>query len=71
MQSATGKVVNGQIVVDGDASLPEGARVWVEVITDDDVQLTPEEQAELAESDAEISRGEFVTADEFFGRVRK
>ena len=70
MQIATGKVVNGQIVVDDHEPLPEGARVLVELLEDDeeDLGLTPEEDAELVESDAAISRGEFVTLDELFHR---
>ena len=72
MQTATGQVVNGQIVLDGDEPLPEGARVLLQFLEDDDEQeLTAEEQAELAESDAAISRGEFVTMDQLFHRAPK
>ena len=70
MQITTGKVVNGRIIVDDDEPLPEGAEVWIEVI-DQQMELTPEEDAELAERDAEIDRGEFLTLEEFLNGVRR
>jgi len=70
-QRATGTVVNGRIVLDDDKPLPEGARVLVRVFPDaGDVELTPEEEAELIESDAEIDRGEFITLEEFRNQRR-
>ena len=38
---------------------------------EEDVELTPEEDAELAERIAEIERGEFITLDEFRRRDKK
>jgi hypothetical protein len=37
-----GTVVNGVIVLDGGARLPEGERVRIEVVDDDDVAPPPE-----------------------------
>jgi predicted transcriptional regulator len=35
------------------------------------LELTPEEEAELAESLAEADRGDFVTAEELLERLRR
>ena len=69
MQSATGKVIDGQIVLDRDEPLPERARVVVEFFAEDEeLELTDEEDAELAERIDEIRRGEYVTAEDFLNR---
>ena len=39
--------------------------------TDDEVELTAEEEAELEESIAELDRGEFVTAEESLREIRE
>ena len=63
MKIATGKVVDGKIVLEG-AAFDEGTSVTVlarEV--EDGVALTPEEEAELLLAIAEADRGEMVSAE--------
>lgn len=71
MKVATGLVVEGKIVVEGEA-LAEGSTVTV-VLRDDEesFDLTPEEEAELLESIAQIERGEFVTGKQLLDRLRR
>lgn len=58
MQLATGTVVEGKVVVEGE-SLPEGARVTLLVReADEPLEVPPELEAELLESIAEADRGE-------------
>lgn len=45
-----------------------GARIVVDTTTSH--QLTDAEESELEEADAEIDRGEFVTTDELFAKLR-
>ena len=58
-----GTVVNGSIVLDGGAQLPEGARIRLEVIDPDDLAPPPEpydrenELAILRESLADVRAG--------------
>ncbi len=62
MRVATGKVVAGKVVIEGDP-FEEGTTVAV-IATDDSesFELTPEQEAELLESIAEADRGELVDA---------
>jgi hypothetical protein len=53
-----GKVLDGRVVVDGD--LPEGARVTVVIEEDAAVELSPEDEAELAERLAAAQRSETI-----------
>jgi hypothetical protein len=71
MKVATGTVVDGKVVVEGEA-LAEGSTVTV-VLRDDDeaFELTPEEEAELLESIAAIERGEFVSEEQLLERLRR
>jgi len=72
MQTATGTVIDGQIVLDSNEPLPERARVVVEFFAEDEeIELTPEEDAELAERIEEIGRGHFITADDFLNRHKR
>ena len=58
MQLATGTVVDGKVVVEGE-SLPEGARVTLLVReADEPFDVPPELEAELLESIADANRGE-------------
>lgn len=71
MQLATGTVVNGKVVVEGD-SLPEGAVVTILVReADETFEVPPELEAELSESIAEAERGETISADELIERLRR
>jgi len=71
MKVATGQVVGGKVVVDG-LTLNEGEEVTVLTReTEEAVMLSPEEEAELLESMAEADRGETMSAEELFARLRR
>lgn len=71
MQVATGKVVAGKVVVDG-LTLKEGEIVTVlKQEPEEDVVLSPEEEAELLAAIAEADRGETISAEELFARLRR
>jgi hypothetical protein len=63
MKIATGTVISGHIVVDGDP-FPEGEKVTVLSHSDEKTfRFSPEEKRMLLESIAQAERGEFVDAD--------
>ena len=69
MQVATGTVVAGRLIVEG-LDLPDGETVVVltrEV--EDEVHLSPEEEAGLLEAIAEADRGETISPEELFLRL--
>ncbi len=72
-----GTVVNGVIVLDGGAQLPEGARVRVEPAEDDDFfpPLEPydreKELAILRQSLEDVKAGKAVPFEEFMAQVAK
>ncbi len=69
MQIATGIVVDGKVVVEG-MDLAEGEKVVViSGETGQEVQLSPEEEAELLEAIAEADRGETMSIEELFARL--
>lgn len=71
MQLATGTVVNGKVIVEGEP-LPEGAVVTILAReADETFEVPPELEAELAESIAEADRGETISADEVIDRLRR
>ena len=71
MKVATGTVIDGKVVVEGE-SLAEGTKVTVVLREDEEFfDLTAEEEAELLASIAEIERGEYITADELLERLRR
>ncbi len=71
MKVATGTVVEGKVVVEGEA-LAEGSTVTLVLREDDETfQLTPEEEEELLESIAAIERGEFVSGEQLLERLRQ
>ena len=71
MKVATGTVIDGKVVVEGE-SLSEGTKVTVVLREDEEFfHLTPQEEAELLASIAEIERGEYITADELLERLRR
>ena len=64
MQVATGKVVNGKIVLK-DVALEEGAVVTIVTRgADEAFSLTHDEENELLAAMAEIERGEFTSLEE-------
>jgi hypothetical protein len=70
-----GTVINGSIVLDGGAKLPEGTRVQVEVTGDDDLGPPPEpynreqELAILREALEEVKAGGGMPAREFLKQI--
>lgn len=69
MQVATGTVVAGKLVVEG-LDLPDGETVVVLTReADDEVHLSPEEEADLLEAIAEADRGETISPEELFLRL--
>jgi hypothetical protein len=71
MKIATGTVVDGKVVVEGE-TLAEGSTVTVLLRDDEEAfELTPGEEEELLESIAEIERGEFVSGEQLVERLRR
>ena len=71
MKVATGKVIAGKVVVDGDA-FSEGAEVTI--IAGDDHELfsvSPNEESALLAALAEIESGQVVSASDLFDRLRR
>ena len=71
MRVATGKIVDGKVVVDGEAFV-DGAEVTI--IAGEDNELftaSPEQEAALLAAVAEIQRGEVVSAAELLSRLRR
>ena len=72
MQVFTALVRGGAIVLDEGVELPEGSRVTV--IADEreaPVELTAEQEAELADSIAEADRGDVISAAEVLRRLSR
>ncbi len=70
MQLATGTVVGGMIIVEGEP-LPEGSVVTILAREHNETFEVPAElAAELSESIAEAERGEVISADEMLRRLR-
>jgi len=70
MVITSGRVVAGQIVVEGDP-LPDGAVVTILAREGDETfELDASTEAELLESLAEADRGETVSADEVLRALR-
>jgi hypothetical protein len=71
MQIATGTVIGGKIVVEGDP-LPEGAVVTILAReADETFEVPPELEAQLLESIAQAERGETISAEELLKRLRR
>lgn len=71
MQLATGIVVKGKIVVEGE-SLPDGTVVTILAREADEAfEVPPELEADLSASIAEADRGETISADELIERLRR
>lgn len=69
MRIASGKVVHGQIVYEGE--LPEGAEVTLLAHdVEETFEVTPELKAVLLESIAQCDRGETISADELIREMR-
>jgi hypothetical protein len=71
MQLATGTVVGGKIVVQGEP-LPDGTVVTILARESNETfEVPPELEAELLESIAEAERGETLSAEELLQRLRR
>ena len=71
MTIVPGKVVNGRVELEEDIELPEGAEVTVHVHSKEAPALTPEQEAEIEESLAQIERGELIPAAEVLRELRE
>lgn len=70
----TAKVKDGRLVVDPVVDLPEGATVTVLVDDDadgDDLELTPQEDAELDDAIAEADRDGWISAEQVIAELRR
>ena len=71
MRVATGHVVAGKIVVDGEP-LPDGAKVTVIARDGDETfTLSSEDEAEILSAIGEAERGETIDADELLQSLGK
>ena len=68
MRITKGKVINGNIVVEGEP-LDEGAVVTVLVSDEHVFTLSPDEEAILLESIAQAERGELIDGPEVLKRL--
>ena len=69
MQIASGKVVNGRVVVE--AELPEGAEVTLLALDGEEIfEVDAELEAVLLESIAQGERGESISAEELLRELR-
>jgi hypothetical protein len=69
MQIASGKVIDGHVVVDGD--LPEGSDVTLLALDgEEEFEVGPELEAILLESIAQGQRGETIPAEDLLREMR-
>ena len=68
MRITKGKIVNGNIIVEGE-SFNEGAVVTVLVSDENTFTLTDVEEADLLESIAQANRGELLGAKDVLNRL--
>ena len=70
MQIASGKVIDGRVVVD--AELPEGADVTLIALDGEETfEVGAELEAIILESMAQGRRGEVIAAEELLGELRR
>lgn len=69
MRVATGKVVGSTVVVDGEP-LPDGSRLAIYVEEADGFSLDEGSKRGIEEAMAQLERGEAVTPEEVFARLR-
>jgi hypothetical protein len=71
MKVATGRVIDGRVVVEGTA-FDEGAVVTILARDDDETfDLSPEQEAELLIAIAEAGRGEVIPAYQLLKNLRR
>jgi hypothetical protein len=63
MRVATGKVIDGKVVVEGEP-LVEGSTVTVFLPeSDEEIELSPDEESRLAQAIQEADEGDFIEED--------
>jgi predicted transcriptional regulator len=71
MKIATGTVVKGTVIIDN-PEFEDGTDVFILTRErEDEVHLSAEELAELEAGIAEADRGDMISGDEFFARLRR
>ncbi len=71
MRIASGKVVSGRVVVEGEP-LPEGSALTILAReADETFELDEAAEAELLESIAEADRGQLISAEEVLRKLRE
>jgi redox-sensitive bicupin YhaK (pirin superfamily) len=70
MNVATGIVIGGKVVVEGDV-LVEGAKVTVLTQDEETFELSPEEERVLLAAITEADRGDFVSSDDLLADLRQ
>ena len=71
MKVATGTVVDGKVVVEGE-TLAEGATVTVLLREDSETfELTPDQEDEILESIAAVGRGVVICGGQLLDRLRR
>ena len=69
MLIATGKVIDGKVVVEGDL-LDEGSTVTVLALEDEETfEVTADQETELLEALAQANRSEGIDGDEFLRQL--
>jgi predicted transcriptional regulator len=71
MRVTTGTVVAGQVVLDNSEFIDGTQVVVVSRDEETDVRLSPEELAELEAGIAEADRGDMISGEELFARLRR
>lgn len=71
MRVATGTVVGGKVVLNGD-SFAEGAIVTILARDDDETFVaSPEQEAELLSAIAEVESGDSISSEQLLERLRR
>lgn len=71
MRLATGTVIGGKVVLNGD-SFAEGAVVTILARDDDETFVaSPEQEAELLSAIAELERGDSISSEQLLERLRR
>lgn len=70
MTEYTGQVIDGQVRIDGE-SPPDGARVRIQVIDEDEFWLTADMESEIEDAIARLDRGEGIPAAQVLAELRR
>ncbi|MFO1417455.1 MAG: hypothetical protein U1E83_02180 [Methylotetracoccus sp.] len=71
MKVATGTVVNGKVVVEGEILAGGETVTGLLRESSETFELTREDESEILESIASIGRGEFISGEELSERLRR